>query len=227
MGGVRGLACVGASAFLAACGPTLVDGPNAEGTGSSASISMSVSADDGGTSNADDSASASASVSASASASVTATQTATDTATLTATDTATLTATDTNADSSAGDETTSSISMVGCQDDGTVSWLVEVYVQMPIDGCVPPADIDPSTILLIGIDDWDGEAGSFDVGADAIASYDVEPLTGTIDLEVAAPYHPSTLEYELTGPRTKLTGSLYLETCSYVDEPPCEAATTG
>ncbi len=224
MGHARGIAAVGAAAFVAACGPTLVDGPNAEDTGSSASLSASV--DDGGTSGAGD---GSASASASASASVTATETATDTATLTATETATFTATDTATldDSGTGGDSTSAISMVGCQGDGTIAWLVEVYVEMPIDGCVPPADIDPSSLLLIGVDDWDGEDGSFQVGDEAMASYDIEPLTGNIDLVVSAPWHPSRLDYELDGPTTKLTGSIDLETCSYVDEPPCEADTSG
>lgn len=222
MGHARGIAAVGAAAFVAACGPTLVDGPNADGT--SSSISATTAADDGGTSSVDDdSASASASASASVTASASASVTATETATATATDTATATLDD----SGTGGETASAISMVGCQDDGTIAWLVEVYVQMPIDGCVPPADIDPSTLLLIGVDDWDGESGSFEVGADASASYDVAPLSGTVDLEVSAQWHPSTLEYDLTSPSTRLVGSVYLETCSYVDEPPCEADTSG
>lgn len=230
MGHARGIAAVGAAAFVAACGPTLVDGPSAEGTGSSASISASGSADDGDTSGAGaDDGSASASVSASASASVTATETATDTATLTATETATLTATDTATldDSGTGGDSTSAVSMVGCQDDGTIAWLVEVYVEMPIDGCVPPPDIDPSSLLVVGVDDWNGEAGSYEVGDEAMASYELEPLTGSIDLQVSSPWHPSRLDYELAGTTTKLTGSIDLETCSYVDEPPCEADTSG
>jgi len=117
--------------------------------------------------------------------------------------------------------------MVSCQDDGTVSWLVEVYVQGPIDGCAAPVDVDPSEVLLVGIDEWDGESGTYEIGnGAAVAVYGVEPLTGTFTLEVSAAYEPSAFDYDFTGASADLAGSIHLETCSFVDEMPCAAATT-
>jgi epidermal growth factor receptor substrate 15 len=229
---LRGIACAGAWALASACGPTLVDGPFADGTGGasgSASAGDTTFAQDDGTSvsvSASVSASMSESVSASATASATATETASATASATATETASATAT--LDDSGTGEFSSSSISMVSCQDDGTIAWLVEVYVLAPIDGCVPPVDVSPNDILLIGIDEWDGEAGTYDVGqGEAIAVMGVETLSGSLTLDVSAPYHPSTLDYDLAGTSSMHTGTLDLAPCSFVEEPPCEAATTG
>jgi hypothetical protein len=229
-GAWRGIAGVGAWAAGLACGPTYVDGPHdsAGATGSASDVDDSVvpEGDDGSAT-----VSATATETATLTATETATLTATDTATLTATDTATLTVTDTvtdTVDDGTGAGMVSAISYVGCQDDGTVAWLAEIYVLEAIDGCVPPFDVDPQEILHIGISDWDGEAGVFTPGSDgSMAMWHTESLSGTVVVEVSAPYYPASIEYDLVGEVDQLTGSIDLEPCSFVDPPPCDTGTTG
>jgi len=109
-----------------------------------------------------------------------------------------------------------------------IRWLVEVYVLGPIDDCVAPADLDPSDVLVVGIDGWDGEGGTFVLGDGAAsATYNVQSLMGTFTLEVSAPYHPSTLTYDFANASAELTGDVSLEPCSHVEAPPCAAGTTG
>ena len=228
-GGLRGIAIAGAWALASACGPTLVDGPDAVGSGNSGSASAGET-----TSLADGSASATvgqtASATASETASATATETATDTATVTATETASATATITATldESGTGDDAhNSALSAVSCQDDGTIDWFVEVHVEGSFEGCMPPADTLPSEVLLVGIDEWDGEAGAYVLGESAVALYGIEPLSGTFTLDVSSPYHPSDFVYDFTGDTESFVGSMDLTPCSYVEEPPCEAGTTG
>jgi hypothetical protein len=227
-GVLRGIAGAGAWALASACGPTLVDGPDAVDSGNSGSASAgeTTSADDGSASGSGTfTATATATETASATATETASATATETATATATETATVTAT--LDDSGTGvDAQHSAISVVSCQDDGTVAWLVEVHVEGPFEGCSPKVGL--GGILRVGIDEWDGEAGTHVIGESAaVALYGVEALSGTFTLDISSPYHPSDFEYEFTGSSVMLVGAIDLTPCSYVDELPCEASTTG
>ncbi|HET6582517.1 MAG TPA: hypothetical protein VFG69_03700 [Nannocystaceae bacterium] len=222
-GGLRGVACGGAWAFAAACGPTYVDGPFGTAGGSGEG-------DGAGTHATEGSGAATSSASATATATATATETATETVTETVTDTVTETVTDTVTDTIDGTGAPAdadAISMVGCQDDGTIALLVEVSVETTIEDCMPPVGLDPSTLLLVGIEDWDGQSGGYVVDGNVVsATYDLGPFTGTLTVEVSTPYHPSWLEYNLAGDAAVLMGMIDLETCSYVEEPPCEVSTT-
>ena len=114
---------------------------------------------------------------------------------------------------------------MSCGDDGTIDWVVEVHVESSFDGCSPSPD--PSEVLLVGIDGWDGEADTYVIGEGAaVALYGLEPLSGTFTLDISSPYHPSDFTYEFTGDTEMLVGAMDLSPCSYVDELPCEASTT-
>jgi hypothetical protein len=127
----------------------------------------------------------------------------------------------------------STISMVTCQDDGTVNWLVEVYFEMPPLDCAPPPDVDIDTLLLVAIDEWDGQAGTYAVGPDGPAQAAMglsppdEPAIGSITLDVSEPYHPILLELDFEQAGVSYQGALELAQCSYVSPMPCDAETSG
>ena len=90
-----------------------------------------------------------------------------------------------------------------CNPDGTADLFVEIY-DFDVEGCVPPADLIVEDVLLVAVDDWDGESGVFEVGVEtprgqALAGRSfTEPgsVTGTVEIEVVAG-EPARLAWDL------------------------------
>jgi hypothetical protein len=136
-------------------------------------------------------------------------------------------AVDSGGDTSVQPATT--LSLVGCDDDGTVTWLAEVRLSGTPTDCLPVPGLDPAEVLTIGLSQWDGEGGTHELGTDpnAAAAQGGEVLGGTFTLEVATPYHPQRVEYDLVGASSHHAGSVDLQACSFVTDLPCDAGTTG
>jgi hypothetical protein len=77
---------------------------------------------------------------------------------------------------------------VTCEDGGTARLFVEVYPDGVVSECVPEASI--TDLIVLGIDGWDGLAGSFVLGepsprgrAGLGVGISSDPPTGTLTVE--------------------------------------------
>lgn len=123
----------------------------------------------------------------------------------------------------------STLSLVGCSDDGSVTWLAEVHLTDPPPDCVSVPGFGTDDVLSLGLEHWDGNGGMYEVGVDpnAAALHGSDALVGTFTLAVSSPYHPEHVDYDLAREGSSYMGSLGLAGCSFVTDLPCDTGTTG
>jgi hypothetical protein len=100
---------------------------------------------------------------------------------------------------------------------------VEALLEHVYSGCAPPVEVDADGYLFLYFTPWNGLPGAFDVGPKSTvqASVGTEPLTGTLEVEIWAPFHPSIVTVDLVGPGIELRGTLDLQGCFTDNETPC------
>jgi hypothetical protein len=108
---------------------------------------------------------------------------------------------------------------VRCEDDG-MTFFVEIW-PVAISACVPPAEVHHD-LLLVGIQRWDGSAGTFELGEEtprgrASGGTGLDELRGAITIE---PFDdvPRVLAWDLDGAGE---GRLDLSVCGRFERYPC------
>lgn len=111
-----------------------------------------------------------------------------------------------------------------CEDDGTVRFLAEIYLEPVPADCTPSASVD--ALLLIGIDRWDGRPGTFPLGAETPrgrAQIGLAPPgppetpTGTLVVEAFELGHPRFMSWD----SDLGSGRIDLGLCGRFDMLPC------
>ena len=115
-----------------------------------------------------------------------------------------------------------SFSQVRCDERGT-TFYAEIWPTVDGAECAPPPDISEE-LLILGIDGWDGSAGTFIMGessprgtARGGTGASAEPVTGTITIE-PFPATPEVLSWDLSVG----SGRVDLRTCGRFEMFPCE-----
>lgn len=103
---------------------------------------------------------------------------------------------------------------------------IEIYPGVLDEQCLPAPDIDPSSVVLVLVEPWDGASGTFEVGPDGPARVGIgfgsEPPTGTVSLEVVAPWTLASLTIDVSTSESSFEGTADLSLCG-PDDPadPC------
>ncbi len=108
------------------------------------------------------------------------------------------------------------ITMGTCNEDGTMRVLIEGYFDQVFEDCAPPPDAPVDGVLLVGIEAWDQLPGVYEVTQDGSVrvALGTEAMTGTLELSIWAPGHPSVLTLDVAGDTTALRGTMELEQCT-------------
>ncbi len=115
------------------------------------------------------------------------------------------------------------ITTIDCLPGGVEMLFIEASLVGPYVDCLPPAEIEG--YVYFRFDGWDGMPGTFAVGPDGPAMAMIgtdEDVTGTLSVEVWAPYHPSFATIDFTSPSAHLQGVLDLQTCTPINDAPCQ-----
>ncbi len=124
------------------------------------------------------------------------------------------------ADSTTGDMPLSldeTASQLRCVDDQSSVRILLLPFQF--DGICPAPATPPPGVAVITIRGWDGMAGEFDVSSDGSSGTQaglgtaLQPATGTLALEVSAPWTPSFITYDLASASMMAAGSAELGLC--------------
>jgi hypothetical protein len=108
-------------------------------------------------------------------------------------------------------------------DGADANLYVEVLLEHVYSDCAPPAEVDSDGYLFLYVTPWHGGPSVFEVGPESAvqASVGTESLTGTLELQIWAPFHPTIVTVDLVGPGIELRGTLDLQGCFTDNETPC------
>jgi hypothetical protein len=102
-----------------------------------------------------------------------------------------------------------------CREDQPGVWI-EVYPGHFDDHCSAPPDVSEDFVLVV-VQPWDGEGGTFIVGADgpahAAIGIDLGPTTGEVTLDVSAPFALVSATIDLATPNESISGTVDLSEC--------------
>ena len=102
-----------------------------------------------------------------------------------------------------------------CGEDGATAWI-ELYPGQADGECAPPPDISDNFVLIL-LQPWDGQGGTFVIDEDGPSRASIgtqfERPVGEVTIEVSAPWQLSTAIVDLATPTASVSGTVDLSEC--------------
>jgi hypothetical protein len=133
-------------------------------------------------------------------------------------------------DTSTGDESSTGDPFTYSADESLVELIcaeqgprvyIEIYPGILDDQCLPAPDVDPSSVVLVLVEAWDGKSGTYEVGPDGPARVGLgagaDVPIGTVALDVVAPWTLASLTIDVSTKDQSFAGTADQSMCAPTD----------